>query len=419
MTKRRGNNEGTISKRKDGRWEARYPTGINPATGKMKRATVYGKTRKEVSEKLSKLITKIQAGTFTEPNRVTVGQWLLKWMEVYQKDHLSPNFYARRMDLLRIHIIPGIGGINLMKLKPVDIKSFYNDLARSGRKPRVMKNGNIIPLKEDTPKGLSPATIKHIHNILNPAIKQAVKEGLVPRNVVADVSPPKLVKTRTAKPLTMEQAKLYLAVLKDDRLFAGFVVELTTGLRRGELMGLQWKDLQDGYLSIQRQVIRVIDQENGSTSLEYTDLKTPTAHRRIALPELTLAELERHMGRQNAEKETSGVSYQDEDLIFCDERGHKLDTRRFYTIHTRALSQANLDHTAFHDLRHTVATLLLQAGENIKTVQDILGHADIETTLNDYGHVLDEMKVSAAGKLNSILAEIIKENASQYNWQIH
>ena len=235
-------------------------------------------------------------------------------------------------------------------------------------------------------------------------MRQAVREGLVPKNVVADVTPPKLVKTREANPLDKTEAGLYLAALKDNRLYAGFVVELTTGLRRGELIGLHWSDIQNGVLKIRRQVSRV-KHDDGSSSLEYTDLKTPSSYRSIVLPTITIAELKAHKARQAQEKLLAGKTYKDEGLIFCNTIGQKLDTRRFYSIHSDTLKKIGLKHRAFHDLRHSVASLLLQAGESIKTVQDIMGHADADTLMNVYAHLFEEMKQSAADKLDSIFAE--------------
>lgn len=407
MAKKRGNNEGTIRERKKGQWEGRVTIGRKP-DGKPNRVSFYGKSRQEVAEKINNALTKLQNGTFVEPNRVTLKQWLDKWMKVYQENTISPNFYARRQDLIRIHINPAIGDKALLKLKPADIKEFYNDLEKNGRKPTKKKNGKTIPLSKDASPGLSTGTIRHIHNILNPAMRQAVKERLVPKNVVADVSPPKIVRTREARSLTKEEAKRYLAVLEEDRLYAAFVVELTTGLRRGELIGLHWSDLnfETGTLKIRRQIIRM-RHPDGTTSLEHAPLKTPAAYRTIILPNVALAELKAHKARQAEERLLYGKLYQKEGLIFCSVWGEKLDTRCLYRIHCKALKDVGIPHTAFHNLRHTVATLLLQAGENIKTIQELLGHADPETLMTTYAHVLEEMKRSAADKLDDIFSEVL------------
>jgi len=396
---KRGNGEGSIFQRKDGRWVGQILTGYKPDTGKPKYKLIYGKTRKEVAAKLTQALTSIQNGTYTEPNKVTLQQWLHKWMGVFQED-ISPNFYARRKDLIRLHINPALGKALLTKLKPSDIQQFYKDLAQNGR--------------VDSSGGLATGTIRHIHNILKPALDKAVKDRLIPYNVMLDVTPPKIVRTREARPLTQEEALKYLNVLWGHRLFAAFLVELTSGLRRGELLGLQWSDLniiksdqgeEIATLTISRQVSR-IQHNDGTSSLEYAPLKTPKSYRVIMIPVITVNELKLHRERQEQEKLLVGSPYQDENLIFCTPLGGKLDTRHLYRLHCKALEKAKIQHTAFHNLRHSVATLLLEAGENIKSIQELLGHADIETTLNDYGHVLNGMKVVTAEKLNTIFKDV-------------
>lgn len=392
--KKRGNGEGSIRQRKNGEWEGRITIGIDPTTGKPKRASFYGKTRQEVAGKMAAALNQVHAGNFIERNRATLGQWLERWMEVYQTE-VSPNFRERRKDLIRLNIKPALGNIELQKLKPADIKAFYNQLARSGRR--------------DGSGGLSTGTIRHIHNILNPALKQAAREGLISKNPCADVSPPRIERTRQAKPLTKDQARRYLEALREDRLYAAFLLDLVIGLRRGELLGLQWQDFNPdtGELKIRRQLTR-IRLERGGSSLEYAALKTPASYRTVILPNVAIIELKVHRKRQLAEELLAGSNYnKEEGLIFCTPLGKKLDTRRLYHIHCQALKDAKLEHMAFHDLRHTCATLLLQAGENIKTIQSLLGHSDIETTLNCYSHVLDDMKKTAADKLDSIYKDVL------------
>lgn len=173
-------------------------------------------------------------------------------------------------------------------------------------------------------------------------------------------------------------------------------------------------DFKTGALKIRRQVNR-IKQDDGTTILDYAPLKTPAAYRTIILPPVTLAELKSHKARQAEEKLLTGKLYKDEKLIFCTSWGEKLDTRHLYRIHCQALEDAKIPHTAFHNLRHTVATLLLQSGENLKVVQDMLGHADAETTMNTYAHVLEEMKQSAADKLESIFTEVLPQGETVSN----
>jgi len=404
---RRQNGEGTVKLRKDGRYEAQVTIGRD-IDGNMIRKSVFARSMPELIEKKTALLNQVQTGSYIEPARITVEQWIEQWLTVYQEGNISPNFYARRKELVRLHINPRIGSIPLQKLKPINIQSLYKKLQDNGKvtkKKEKDDQGEIV--EKVIISGLSTGTIRHIHNILNPALRQAVKEGLISKNPASDVSPPRIVKTREARPLDKDQASKYLQVLQGERLYAAFLVELTTGLRRGELLGLQWKDLDmdTGVLKIRRQVSRII-QKDGSTILDYAPLKTPAAYGPIVFPAVTIAELKAYKQRQNEENMKMRNVYKDEDLLFCTPTGEKLDTRHLYRLHCKALKDAGIEHTAFHNLRHSVATLLLQAGESIKTVQDLLGHADAETTLNCYSHVLEEMRYSAADKLDSIFKEV-------------
>lgn len=243
--KRRGNGEGSIYQRKDGLWAGSVIIGYSPTTGRPKRKYFYSKTRKEVADKVNKAINELQQGNIIEPNKKTVGEWLDEWMELYQTK-ISPNFYARRKDLIEKHIKPILGNILITKLKPSDVQRFYNMLEKEGRLDKKV--------------GLSNGTIKHIHNILNPAMKKAVKEGLVVRNIVADTEPPPVVRTKEPRPLNKKEAKKYLNELKENHFYAAFLLELATGLRRGELLGLQWSDfdIKTGILTINRQLVRLI-----------------------------------------------------------------------------------------------------------------------------------------------------------------
>lgn len=410
MTKksRRQNGEGTIKLRKDGRYEAQIVVGKG-SDGKLIRKSVFARSMAELVEKKTKLLNDVQTGNYIEPTRITLSQWLDQWLSVYQEGNISRNFYVRRKDLVRLHVSHYIGNIPLQKLRPINIQSLYKQLQEDGkitRKKTIDESGNEVVV--ETRSGLATGTIKHIHNIIKPALRQAVNEGLITKNPASDIKPPRIVRTREARVLNKEQAGRYLETLKEHRLYAAFLLEMTTGLRRGELIGLQWKDLDMEKLSIKiRRQVNRISQKDGSTILDYAPLKTPAAYRTIVLPSIAISELKRYKKFQAVEKLKAGKMYKDEDLLFCTPTGEKLDTRYLYRVHTKALKDAGIDHTAFHNLRHSVATLLLQAGESIKTVQDILGHSDAETTLNCYSHVIDEMRYSAADKIETIFKDVL------------
>ncbi len=413
--KRRANNEGSIYQRKsDGRWVVHFPM-----PGRSKPIVAYCKSEQEAVEKLHELITAYKTGTYVDPNDITLGEWLQRWMSVYMEGEISDNWYARKLDLIRLHIEPyDISQTALQKLISADIKLHYKKLLKTGKKVKVKDEAGNIQVRLT---GLAPQTVKHIHNILKPALQQAVYEGLIVKNPIDKVKAPKVTKTREPRILTEDELKKYLDELLHHRLYAAFVLELCTGLRRGELLGLKWTDIdiytQDNktiaVITIQRQVLRVRNIDKPGSSLQYSGLKTKSSFRSIVLPLCAITELQAHKQRQEQEKRLAGASYNDEGLVFCTALGKKLDIRRLYEIHCRALERAGIKHTAFHNLRHTVATLLLEKGESIKTIQDLLGHADASTSLNIYSHVLNRMKAASAERMNGIIESVLPTNTDQ------
>lgn len=219
--KRRGNNEGTIVRRTDGRWMALMTTGRDPATGKLQRVALYGKTRQDVADKLTQVLSDRSRGTFVAPHKLTVGEWLDVWLHDYKKASLRPVSYDSYEMMVRHHLKPALGHVALKDLRPDQVQRFYND-------------------KRDT--GLSARTIRYLHTILHGALKQAMKNQLVVRNVSEATTLPG-GKTRTMRPLTLEQVQQFLAAVREDRLFPAFFLEMGTGLRRGELLGVRWQDL--------------------------------------------------------------------------------------------------------------------------------------------------------------------------------
>lgn len=401
--KKRANNEGSIYQRQsDKRWVVHFPM-----PGRTKPIRVYCKTEQEAVTKLHDLVTAYRTGTYVDPNDITLSEYLKQWMPLYVEDEISDNFYKRKLDLIRLHIDPGIGSIQLQKLLPSDIKLFYKKLLKSGKKVKIKdEDGNSQVILT----GLAPQTVKHIHNILKPALLQAKEDGIIVKSPMEKIKPPTIKKTREVRTLNEEELSKYLNELSNKRLYSAFVLELCTGLRRGELLGLKWTDIdfETRILFVERQVTRVQNIDKPGSSLQYGKLKTDKSKRTIVLPLCAINELLVFKEKQNREKELAGSCYKDEGLIFCTALGKKLDTRRLYEMHSRALKRAGIEHTAFHNLRHTVATLLLEKGENVKTIQELLGHADISTTLNTYSHVLDRMKAATANKLDEIMDDVLQ-----------
>lgn len=386
MAKKRGNHEGTIVKRKDGRWMASITLGRDPATGKLKRAYFYGKTRQEAADQLATAMSDLSRGAFVAPHKITIGAWLDIWLKDYSKSKVRPLTFDSYDSLIRCHLAQALGHIPLKDLRPDQVQRFYN-------------------LKREA--GLSAGTIGAIHTVLHAALRQAVRSQLVMRNVTEATTIPTR-KPREIRPLSIEQVNHFLKAIKEDRWFCAIFLELGTGVRKSELLGLQWKnlDLDSGVLHIRQGLSRVKTHEPAGerkTKLVFQDPKTGHSRRTIPIPEDVCEELKRHRARQAEEKLLIGQAYKDHGLVFCQPDGQPIDPRTFNRVFNRLLRQAGLPHIRVHDGRHTFATLMLELGESPKTVQVMLGHSKITTTLDTYSHVSLELEKRAAAKLNAVL----------------
>lgn len=395
--RKRGNNEGTIYKRPDGKWCAQITIG-RAENGKIKRQSLYGKTRQEVAEKLSKAQNGLRTGTLVEPHRVDLGRWLDIWLIDYKKNTVKPSTFERYESIIRNNLKPDLGSIPLKDLQPEHIQRVYNS--------KLKGNSKGV-------KALTPATIHRIHNVLHSALEQALKNNLINRNISNAVTLPRETKKEITV-LSIEEQKKFLLTLDDERLKCAFIVEIASGVRLGELLALRWADvdLNENTISIKHSIRRTKnfdDSIDTSTSLMFSTPKTKAGIRIIPLPPSAIEELKEHKKRQNEEKMANRIIYEDNDLVFCSELGRLIDPRHFTKIFYRIIKKAGLNHFNFHVFRHTYATRLLEVNEHPKVVQELLGHSDITLTLNTYSHVMPDIKKSAAEKIDFLFQN--KKNA--------
>jgi len=387
MAKRRGNGEGSISKRSDGSWVGQVSTGYDPVTGKPKRKSFYGKTRKEVADKMAQPMQEVRNGMYIEPSTITLGEWMDKWLVAYKKGQLRPGTYENYEVLINTHINPSLGKIPLSKLQPHTLQNFYNEKLESGR-----MNGK---------GGLSTRTVRYFHAIIREALEQAVKEGILPRNV-ADATNPPVIKNKQMQLLTESELLTFLESVKEDRLYAAYVMVATTGLRRGELLGLCWDcvSLEKEVITVKRELLAL---NKGLLMQENT--KTKSGRRSITLTDDSVRELKTYKKKQLQERLFMGEAYQDNGLVFCKEDGTALNPKDFTKHFQRLLINAGVPKVRLHDMRHLHATLLLQRGIPAKLVQERLGHSSITMTLDLYSHVTPEMQKLAAESLNGLLSK--------------
>lgn len=380
---RRGNGEGTISKRPNGKWEAKASIGYD-SEGKLKRITKYFKTRQEAQEWLAKVQHEQNAGLFVKPSKITVGEWAARYLETYVKPKVRPTSYSNYHDAMRLHINPAIGHIPLQSLKTHMIQDFYNREAET----------------------LSAWMIHRIHQVLNGALKQAVRERLIPTNPAEYTVRPS-IKRKEMAVLSPEEVDRYLETARNDRLYPAFLLELTTGLRRGELLALTWDciNFAEGTLAVKKSLTRVRYIEEGKTRLEMTDPKTESSKRLIPLLPEVIQELKRLKKKQAEERLFFGQAYQN-NLVFATPEGKPIDPRTFDRRHKAILKKAELKHVRLHDLRHTFATILLQEGENPENLRDLLGHTKTSTTLDLYCHSTMEGKKKAVHRLRNVLSQL-------------
>jgi integrase len=380
---RRGHGEGSIYQREsDGLWVAVVNLGWQG--GKRKRKYLYGKTRKEVAEQLNDLLSKHQRGLPVALPRQTLEQFLTSWLESEVKPNREPNTYRSYELIVRLHILPDLGKIQLAKLTPQHVRAM---LAR----------------KEAA--GVTAQRRKSIKMVLSVALNRALKWELVSRNVAALVDAPK-VDAKEKPPWTREEALRFLEVAKCDRIGAIFSVALALGLRRGEAMGLKWEDvdLDGGRLHVRYQL-----QQVKGEGMVRKALKTARSRRTIALPAPIVAGLKAHQTKQEHDRWLAGSRWKETGYVFTSTIGTPLQPTNLNVTFGQLVAEAGIPYRNFHSQRHWCATLLLAQGVPPRVVMDILGHSTIGMTMDRYGHVLDESRRDAADVMGRILEGESKE----------
>ncbi len=368
---------GSLRQRSDGRWEARYTVGRDPGTGKQIQKSVYGLTQKEVRQKLAKITTAIDEGVYTEPSKLTVSGWLDIWLGEFLND-VKPRTQELYRSTVEKRIKPALGAVKLCDLKPAAIQKFYNDCSRGE-------------------PALSAKTLRNIHGIMHRALEQAVEVGYIKNNPSDACKLPKVVKKEIA-PLDEEETKLFVKAVHDDPYEILYLVTLFTGLREGEVMGLQWNavDLDAGTIRITQQ----LQLHKGS----YQIMPTKNSKPRVLTPAPYVINLLRTQRRRQAEwRLAAGQVWQDNGFVFTNPLGAHLARQTVYRHFKNAVESIGLPDRRFHDLRHTYAVASLRAGDDPKTVSENLGHATVAFTLDTYAHVTEQMKQASAGRMQAYI----------------
>lgn len=392
MSKKKANGEGSISKRSDGRYMARY-------TVNGKRRAIYGATHEEVRVKLNEVLNDIAKGTYIAPQKDTVGMWLKEWLVTYALPTVKQSTYISYEGYVRIHLEPELGNIKLIALTTEQIQRFFNKKYRGYQGK----------------KGLSPKTLKNMYNMFNATLEQAVINNRLIRNPLRGVKLPSVTKKEIDILSAEEQALLHSAASSSAELPAfGIIFTLSTGVRLGELIGFQWGDIniKTHSIRVRRTVGRLqkVDEDGNlvakepgkaTTEIVIRSPKSITSQREIPLFDELWDGLMEYRSRQYEMLDAFGIDFNGSTHIFCMPTGKIYDPRTYEDLFKRTLKAADLPSINFHALRHTFATRALEAGMDIKVLSSILGHAQASTTLNLYAHALPDHKRDSMEKMRS------------------
>jgi len=373
MGRRRANGEGTITRRRNGTWQAAL------TLPDARRKFFYGKTKDEVRQKLVEAVRSRDVGSFVDSHGITVGEFLDQWIAEVVKPSVRPWTYLGYEVHVRKHIKPAVGHIRLDRLTPMHVQALMNRKLRDG---------------------LSPKSVRYIRGTLRAALNQARRWGLVAQNAAALADPPR-VERFAILPFTPDEARRFLAAIQGDRFEALYSVALTMGLRQAEALGLRWEDvdLDLGTLRVSKQLQRIDGR------FQLVEPKTDRSRRVLVLPAPVADVLRAHRDRQAADRQRAAARWPDWDLVFCMWDGRPVEARTIVRQFHLHLERAELSQRRFHDLRHSCATLLLVQGVSPRVVMDILGHSEIAMTMNTYSHVIPELRREAATRMEDLLRE--------------
>jgi integrase len=368
---RRGHGEGSIYQRKDGRWVASI------VLENHQRKDIYGKTRKEVQEKLRVALNDKKQGTLGTGASVKLGAYLIDWLDNVHKSTIRMTTYTQYHSIIKAHIIPALGHVTVQKLTVQMIQTFYTKKIESGA---------------------THSRVMGIHAVLHKALDDAVRWNIISRNVSDLVSLPAAT-THEIQPLTVDQVHTLMEVVKGHHFEALILVAVTTGMRRGELLALRWSDIdfENGFIYIRRSVGRV-----PKMGFVENDPKTRMSKRKITLPDVVIKALKEHQLRQEQAKQLVSKRWQEHNIVFPNKFGGFHYTNRMLITFHALVAKAGLPRIRFHDLRHSAATILLIKGVHPKVVQELLGHSKISITMDIYSHVLPSMQKDAMDTMDQI-----------------
>jgi integrase len=380
-TTRAAQGSGTIRQRKDGRWEARYTVGRDPGTGRQIQRYIYGESEKEVLKELQAVQVDLTNGTYTEPSKMTVSAWLDFWTANHL-GNIKESTQASYKGHIKNHISPAIGAVKLQKLTPDTVQNFYGNL---------------------TKKGLSAKTVKNIHGVLNAAMAQALEDDKIKKNPCHNRTLPRITKKEIVA-MDSTTVTAFLKAINGHQFEALYFVDLFSGMRQAEILGLSWKaiNFEQGTIRIDRQLVKSkLDGRYFIDTTKHDKIRTIT-------PALIVMEkLRQHKSNQAARQLKAGQDWNNcFNLVFTDDFGKHLVHHTVRQQFKRIAAIIGQPELTFHGLRHSFAVLSLMNGDDAKTVQNALGHHTAAFTLDTYGHSTNEMQRASAQRMEAFIQRV-------------
>lgn len=380
---------GHLEKRSDKSWTIVIDVGKDPSTGKRKRIKrAFQGGKREAEKEMARLLTELESGLMVDPSAMKVSDYLKQWFDT-AKDNLAPTTQVR-YKLIINRLIEYLGQLELQKLKPMHVQQMYSKLF-SDRRDGKQHDGKD--------KLLSPATVLYHHRVLHKALESAVKWQLVPRNVADAVDPPKLPK-QIVTALDDDNVVYLFEKAKDTPYLALLVVAVMTGMRRGEIMGLKWEDIDfDNQKIYVQRTLQYIPKQG----LIFKEPKTAGSRRSVSMTPFVQEVLRKHRKKQLEDKFAAGPLWEEHGMVFCQANGKPMHPDTPTSWFPAFCEQIKLPKVKFHSLRHTCASLLLKQGVHSKIVADILGHSSTRITDDIYSHVLPGVQEDALAKLDNLI----------------
>ena len=393
--------KGHLEQRGKNVWKIVLELGEDASGKRLRNAPTFHGTKRLAEEEMTRLLRQLATGTYVDQGRMTVAKYLEHWLASYAKPTVGERTHERYESIVRQHLIPGLGRHKLTKLRPLHIQAYYAEALDHGRVIRERKTKRTHSKASEKPvevaRSLSAQTVTHHHRVLREALRQAVRWQMLAVNPADAVRPPR-AERKEIEALDENGAAELLKSLEGSRQYVPALLAVGTGLRRGELLGLRWQDvdLKAGKLAVRQNL------QQTNTGLLFKSPKTSKGQRSISLMPSTITALRRHKRAQAELRLEQGPAYRDYDLVLCEDDGSPWSPNIFSASWHKALAERG-QNVRFHDLRHTHATLLLRQGVHPKVVSERLGHSTIGITLDTYSHVMPDMQDEAAQKLDGVL----------------